>query len=112
MSDVATARFSCTGCGKSYAWKPEIAGKRVKCKCGTVITVPQTNPVEQQEPEDLYDIAPDEAPAAPKRAPVTPPQIAAARAAAAAASSGSSSAALPYAGPPQRDHMTNDVLMD
>src|SRR4051812_44414225 len=110
MSEVATARFSCTGCGKTYAWKPAIAGKRVKCKCGTVITVPATNPVEQQEPEDLYDLAPDEQPAAPKRAPVIPPQVAAARAA--AASSGASSAALPYAGPTQRDHMTNDVLMD
>src|SRR4051812_34114319 len=105
MSDVATARFTCTGCGKTYAWKPEIAGKRVKCKCGTVIPVRARNQVEQQEPEDLYDLAPDEQPAAPKRAPAIPPQVAAAAAARAAASSGSSSAAIGYqTGPTARDH--------
>jgi hypothetical protein len=40
----ATGTFSCDACGKTYAWKPEIAGKRVKCKCGGKLTVPATDP--------------------------------------------------------------------
>lgn len=32
--------FSCAACGKQYRWKPELAGKRVKCKCGEPIAVP------------------------------------------------------------------------
>jgi hypothetical protein len=41
---MAVGQFSCSGCGKSYAWKPEIAGKRVKCKCGERLSVPATDP--------------------------------------------------------------------
>ena len=32
--------FACDGCGKQYRWKAELAGKRVKCKCGQVVRVP------------------------------------------------------------------------
>ncbi|HSI33500.1 MAG: hypothetical protein ACAI43_23190 [Phycisphaerae bacterium] len=42
-ADVA-GRFVCSGCGKGYAWKPELAGKRVKCKCGAAISVPAVMP--------------------------------------------------------------------
>ncbi len=55
MSDAS--RFSCHGCGKSYSWKQELAGRRVKCKCGQVMTVPQTPPG-QEDPDELYDLAP------------------------------------------------------
>jgi len=41
---MAAGRISCDACGKSYSWKPEIAGRRVKCKCGSVINVPATDP--------------------------------------------------------------------
>src|SRR5436190_18637605 len=34
----------CPSCGKRYAYKPELAGKRVKCKCGGVISVPAPPP--------------------------------------------------------------------
>src|SRR5258706_11522950 len=34
------ATFSCDACGKQYPWKPELAGKRAKCKCGAVLSVP------------------------------------------------------------------------
>lgn len=40
MSAGGLEQFSCDGCGKSYRWKSELAGKRVKCKCGTTMTVP------------------------------------------------------------------------
>src|SRR5271168_2621745 len=32
---------TCTGCGKLYAYGPELAGKRMRCRqCGTVFQVP------------------------------------------------------------------------
>ena len=34
------ATFSCDACGKQYPWKPELAGKKAKCKCGAVLNVP------------------------------------------------------------------------
>ena len=72
MSSTAAGRFSCDGCGKTYAWKAEIAGKRVKCKCGQALTVPSDDPALAEAPpegfEDLYALA--EGPAV---QPVTPP---------------------------------------
>jgi hypothetical protein len=51
---MAAGQFSCDGCGKSYAWKPEIAGKRVKCKCGGKLTVPATDPAASHaEPDGM-----------------------------------------------------------
>lgn len=49
-------KFSCESCGKSYEWKPALAGKRAKCKCGATIAVPATSPA-APEPDDLYDFA-------------------------------------------------------
>lgn len=40
VSTQAAAGFTCTQCGKQYRWKPELAGKKVKCKCGGVMHVP------------------------------------------------------------------------
>lgn len=37
-------RFSCERCGKQYKWKPEFAGRKVKCKCGFVMTAPAKFP--------------------------------------------------------------------
>src|SRR5437764_5463840 len=34
------ATFSCDSCGKQYPWKPELAGKKAKCKCGAVLSIP------------------------------------------------------------------------
>jgi hypothetical protein len=49
-------KYSCGSCHRSYTWKKEVAGKRGKCKCGQVITVPLYAP--QAEPvDDLYALA-------------------------------------------------------
>src|SRR5258706_7878857 len=64
-SSTTAGKFSCDACGKSYTWKAELAGKRVKCKCGAVMTVPASDPaaaavVEEALPpdfEDLYALA-------------------------------------------------------
>ncbi len=36
--------FSCTTCGKQYRWKPELAGRKVRCKCGAAMNVPAEDP--------------------------------------------------------------------
>jgi hypothetical protein len=108
MSDVAAAKIVCAGCGKSYAWKPELAGKKVKCKCGTVIHVPQPA-APKEEPDDLYDLAPSEEAAKPKkRLPLAP-------AAAATSSAADATTAAPIGyqtAPTKRDRMSTENLMD
>lgn len=64
MAQVEEAKFSCKQCGKSYKWKPEFAGKKVKCKCGYVMTAPAApaKPKEEHDEPDfdaLYDLADD-----------------------------------------------------
>lgn len=46
------SEFSCAACGRRFAWKPTIAGKKAKCKCGEKIAVPETDPAEA-EPESF-----------------------------------------------------------
>src|SRR5262245_48172536 len=65
MAQVEEAKFSCQSCGKSYRWKPELAGKKVKCKCGAVMTAPAKNPAaaadrggsDEPDLDALYDLA-------------------------------------------------------
>ncbi len=51
--------FACPSCGKEYRWKPEMAGRRAKCKCGGVVEVPVTDPAlaaaPEPEPEPAFD---------------------------------------------------------
>lgn len=47
--------IKCPGCGKGYKLRDELAGKRVKCKCGHAMTVPK--PATRAESE-TYDLAP------------------------------------------------------
>jgi hypothetical protein len=37
--------FECASCNRTFAWKPPLAGKRVRCKCGGTIDVPAEPPV-------------------------------------------------------------------
>ena len=64
MAQTRTSRFTCNGCGRTYRWKFELAGKKVKCGCGNVMTAPEVpaGTVEVDPiPEDngLYDLASD-----------------------------------------------------
>lgn len=54
MADGPT--FACDACGKTFAWKPAIAGKKAKCKCGATLVVPDEEP--EASLDDLYDLAP------------------------------------------------------
>jgi hypothetical protein len=58
MSEGPT--FACDSCGKTYAWKEQIAGKKAKCKCGATLTVPTEAPEPPDSGlDDLYALVPD-----------------------------------------------------
>jgi hypothetical protein len=62
----AHAPILCPSCGKQFRWKPELAGRRARCKCGGVIAIP-AEPAPKVEAEEAdYDFAPAE-PQAPAR---------------------------------------------
>ncbi len=56
MSSVG--KFSCEACARTYSWKPELAGKRVKCKCGQPLSVPAGNPAADDAPEGFEGLMP------------------------------------------------------
>ena len=39
-----TGTIQCDNCGKQFKWREEIAGKRMKCPCGGVVSVPANAP--------------------------------------------------------------------
>jgi len=39
MSTANAATFACESCGKSYRWRPDFAGKKLKCGCGNVMNL-------------------------------------------------------------------------
>jgi len=63
VETVDQGKFSCGKCGKSYKWKPELAGKKVKCKCGNIMSAPAEEPVAEEKEVDLdglYELAAEE----------------------------------------------------
>lgn len=54
MSDTSTTpKFSCPACQREFAWRPQIAGKNAKCKCGATVHVPEEAPqLDVPEPLD------------------------------------------------------------
>jgi hypothetical protein len=59
MAETTTARFPCPACGKSYRWKPELAGRKVKCTCGHVMIAPKDTSG-QYVADELIPLAGDE----------------------------------------------------
>src|SRR5439155_11483404 len=105
MPEVEHGRFLCEGCGKSYRWKAELAGKKVKCKCGAVMICPAEEP--GAPADDLYDLAPDgEEPKKPKPAASDVTTIPAQAVAAAAAGRAPSAKPPPLAYRKPRDEKT------
>jgi len=64
---MADDKITCPDCGKQFTWKPEYAGRKVKCKCGHAFRVPEAPPSTiDEETFDIDDIvAPDDAASAP-----------------------------------------------
>jgi hypothetical protein len=105
-STSESSRFSCASCGRSFQWKPELAGKRAKCKCGATVEVPKADPAEAlraaapeaagPEPsvDDVFAAAEMEL-AAPPPPPATRPATAAAPRASAAPAAAAYAGTLP-----------------
>jgi hypothetical protein len=69
-----TLHFACPGCGGKKVWKPQLAGKRAKCSCGHVVTVPAEPPGAVVAPAHApasFEEALNEAAAAPASAPAS-----------------------------------------
>lgn len=82
--------ISCPACGASYPWKPQLAGKKVRCKCGTMFAAiaPKALPAEPVEEPDVFAVEEDSdvrAIPAPRRAPTRMPPAAPAAATSSAA---------------------------
>src|SRR5688500_6773473 len=50
MSELDGPKFACAACGREFRWKPELAGKKAKCKCGAVVAVPAQEPLALEPP--------------------------------------------------------------
>jgi len=68
VSDSAST-IACAGCGRQYRWKPALAGKKVRCKCGDTLFVPDEAPGEDFSPLD-HALAAAETPAASRKCPL------------------------------------------
>jgi hypothetical protein len=66
-TNLAAGTFTCAHCQRAFKWKPELAGRTVKCKCEQVIRVPA------QPGNSGATPAPPSLPSAPRPAP--PPAI-------------------------------------
>jgi hypothetical protein len=75
---------ACDSCGKQFRWREEIAGRRMKCPCGAVVSVPVNAPAVM---EDL-GVSPDHADVRPAKRAVASPVGAPAGAGAARSSAG------------------------
>jgi hypothetical protein len=51
-------KFKCENCAREYVWKPELAGRRGKCKCGAAVTVPTVDPETVAVPEVMESRSP------------------------------------------------------
>src|SRR3954452_5612073 len=70
MAASMEARFACEECGRAYRWKPELAGRELKCACGSVITAPAQRP---DVDGDLYNFADSDSPST--KVPTTPAKV-------------------------------------
>jgi hypothetical protein len=52
-------KFKCENCSREYVWKPGLAGRRGKCKCGAAVTVPTEDPDQVVIPAVVESRLPD-----------------------------------------------------
>ena len=41
MASSREDRITCPSCGRRYVWKPQFAGRKVRCKCGESMRMPK-----------------------------------------------------------------------
>jgi hypothetical protein len=61
MAEATEGTFTCEKCKRSFAWKPQLAGKRVACKCGGRINVPPTSPPRAKSESAAINTSPTQA---------------------------------------------------
>jgi hypothetical protein len=100
MTQSTAAMITCGHCGRAFAWKPAIAGKKGKCSCGQVLNIPVTPPTPPPPVEDdleaLYEMAEPAPDVLPAPTPIHVPRPA---------------TSLTYA-PPPRVEVAPDALTD
>jgi hypothetical protein len=57
MEQVIAAKFSCGGCGQTFRWRPEVAGKTAKCACGAKVTAPANPPAAGQSEKNVVPVS-------------------------------------------------------
>jgi len=69
MAVASGSIFACEACGKIFNWKATLAGKKAKCACGTIMTVPEAPLVaaKPKKPKSLKPATPSaQVPESPK----------------------------------------------
>lgn len=58
---AGTGVISCPECGASYPWKPQLSGKKVRCKCGKLFAAlpPKVLAAEPVAERDIFDVDED-----------------------------------------------------
>ena len=73
MPQATSPSISCPHCGRAFPWKPALAGKKGKCSCGQILTIPITPPAPPPPAEDALDALYSLAEPAPDVLPAPPP---------------------------------------
>jgi hypothetical protein len=96
--------ITCTTCGKKFRYKPEMAGRSVKCVCGAAIIIPRPHSAAGDD-DSAYDVVEAPAPRRPAAAAAAPVAVGL------AAGPGAADAPLPLGHnlPPQRRGLTQEV---
>ena len=63
MTNEGEQSITCTACDRQYRWKQELAGRKMKCKCGEVVVMPN----QPDDIDDLYTMAGLESSASPQK---------------------------------------------
>jgi hypothetical protein len=75
MGEENGPKFTCPACGREFRWKPQLAGKKAKCKCGAAVTVPATAPGAPDVDDEVIDFSdlPEPVEARPYNSSAAPP---------------------------------------
>jgi hypothetical protein len=65
MGSGSDQTFSCNQCGRKFIWKPELAGRKVRCKCGNTFVAELV--MEAEEAPEEFDLKEDVAAPPPLR---------------------------------------------
>ena len=56
MAEDDAARMTCPDCGRKYRWSERYAGRRVRCKCGHTMHMPEEPPSSEASAAGMYSL--------------------------------------------------------